>query len=93
MTACYALLLREGKMKKKFIAILKKHGFELVKFEHSKPQFDWNNYDIEYKDADGYEYHFELATDIWDKDENSITNKVGILKYFEECVVANCAQR
>ena len=79
-------------MKKKFIAILKKHGFELVRFEHSKPSFDYNYYEIEYIDSEGYEYPiFDMHTDIWDEDENSITNKVGILKYFEECVVANCA--
>ena len=78
-------------MKKKFIAILKKHGFELTYYKHTKPAFDYNNYDIEYKDAEDYEYHFELHTDIWDEDEDSITNNVGILKYFEECVVTNCA--
>lgn len=78
-------------MKKKFIAILKKHGFELTKFEHFKAQFDYNNYDIEYKDANGYDYFWDFYTDIYDEDKNSTTNKVGILKYFEKCVMANCA--
>jgi len=77
-------------MKKKFIAILKELGFELVKYEHSKPNFDWNTYEIEYKDKDGYEYIFDMEVSIWDVDENSISNRVGVLKYFRECVMANC---
>jgi len=78
-------------MKKKFIAILKKHGFELVSFEYFKPQFDYNSYDIEYVSSTGLSYSWDFYTDNYDTDENSTTNKIGILKYFEKCVVANYA--
>jgi len=91
MTACYALLLREVKMKKKFITILKELGFEVVEYTHWKSTFDWNNYEIKYKDKHGDEYLWDFEVNIWDKNEESITNKVGVLKYFRECVMANCA--
>ena len=63
----------------------------MVKYDHFKTKFDWNNYDIDYKNKEGENFFWDGATDIWDKKETSMTNKVGILEYFKKCVMANCA--
>jgi len=76
-------------MKKKFLEILKELEFELIRYKHWKPNFDWNNYEIEYKNNDGETFLWDWEIDIWDKDEDSITNNIGALKYFRKCVMAN----
>ena len=78
-------------MKKKFLAILKALGFEVVRYEHWKNNFDWNNYEIEYKNKEGETFLWDGETDIWDKNETSISNSTGILEYFRKCAEANCA--
>jgi len=78
-------------MKKKFLAILKEFNCEMIQYKHWKPNFDWNNYEIEYKDKDSNIFLWDWEINIWDKNENSITNNVGALEYFRKSVMDNCA--
>ena len=57
-------------------------GFELVSFETSKPQLDWNNYEVKYNNYSGKEIYWFGRTDSYETNVKSIGHKQGMLNDF-----------
>lgn len=76
-------------MKKKFLEIIKKHGFILVEYETWKSSFDWRNYQISYKNRKGVIFDWFGRVDTYDDDIMSIENRDGILVDFEKSMLIN----
>lgn len=69
--------------------ILNGFGFELVSFETHKPQFDWNNYEVKYKNYSGEEIYWFGRTENTESRPMSIGHKQGMLNDFYTKVRSN----
>jgi hypothetical protein len=74
-------------MKKKFLEIIRMHGFTLVDYETWRLTFDWRSYQIKYKNRKGIQFDWFGRIDRLDDDMNSMENKHGILIDFEKHVI------